>query len=91
MRILSVRTVPASPFLDPVRAQPISGSILARLQCRQPFFGNLGRNTVYGKGMQTLDLALHRELNIAEAAKAQIRSQPFKAFIHINLGRQTAS
>ena len=32
-------------------------------------FGNLGRNTVYGPGMQTLDLALVRTFTITEAVR----------------------
>ncbi len=49
-------------------------------------FGNVGRNSVYGPGMQTLDLAVAREFNIAERAKFQFRGEFFNALNHTNLG-----
>ena len=49
-------------------------------------FGNAGRNTVYGPGMQTLDLALVREFVITERMKFQIRGEFFNALNHVNLG-----
>src|SRR3984893_11800967 len=49
-------------------------------------FGNAGRNTVYGPGMQTLDLALARAFDITEHMKFQFRAEFFNAFNHTNLG-----
>ena len=49
-------------------------------------FGNVGRNTIYGPGRQTLDLALQRELAITEKMKLQIRAEAFNALNHTNLG-----
>jgi hypothetical protein len=49
-------------------------------------FGNVGRNSVYGPGMQTLDLAVAREFSIAERAKFQFRGEFFNALNHTNLG-----
>ena len=49
-------------------------------------FGTVGRNTVYGPGMQTLDLALQREFAVTEAVKLQIRAEAFNALNHTNLG-----
>jgi hypothetical protein len=49
-------------------------------------FGNVGRNTVIGPGMQTLDLAMTREFNITEKAKFQFRAEFFNALNHTNLG-----
>jgi hypothetical protein len=49
-------------------------------------FGNVGRNTVYGPGRQTLDLALQRELTITETVKLQLRAEAFNALNHTNLG-----
>lgn len=49
-------------------------------------FGNVGRNSVYGPGLQTLDLALAREFNLAERAKFQFRGEFFNALNHTNLG-----
>jgi hypothetical protein len=49
-------------------------------------FGNAGRNSVYGPGMQTLDLALQREFAVTETLKVQIRAEAFNALNHTNLG-----
>ena len=49
-------------------------------------FGNVGRNTVYGPGLQTLDLALQREFNVSEKIKFQFRAEFFNALNHVNLG-----
>jgi hypothetical protein len=49
-------------------------------------FGNVGRNTVYGPGRQTLDLALQREFSITEQVKFQVRAEAFNALNHSNLG-----
>ncbi len=49
-------------------------------------FGNVGRNTLYGPGMQTLDLALHREFAVTEDVKFQFRAEVFNALNRTNLG-----
>ena len=49
-------------------------------------FGNVGRNTVYGPGRQTLDLALQREFAMTETVKVQVRAEAFNALNHANLG-----
>ncbi|MGH9435660.1 MAG: hypothetical protein ACRD06_06640, partial [Terriglobia bacterium] len=49
-------------------------------------FGNAGRNTVRGPGMQTMDLALAREFSIVERVKLQMRAEFFNALNHTNLG-----
>jgi hypothetical protein len=49
-------------------------------------FGNVGRNSIYGPGMQTLDLAVAREFAIAERMKFQFRGEFFNALNHTNLG-----
>jgi len=49
-------------------------------------FGNVGRNSVYGPGLQTLDLALQREFAVTETVKVQIRAEAFNALNHANLG-----
>jgi len=49
-------------------------------------FGNVGRNTVYGPGTQTLDLALVRELSLSEKGRLQLRGEFFNAANHVNLG-----
>jgi Carboxypeptidase regulatory-like domain len=49
-------------------------------------FGNVGRNSVYGPGLQTLDLAVAREFAVAERLKFQFRGEFFNALNHTNLG-----
>jgi hypothetical protein len=49
-------------------------------------FGNVGRNTIYGPGMQTLDMALVREFALTERFRFQFRAEFFNALNHINLG-----
>ena len=49
-------------------------------------FGNAGRNSVFGPGMQTLDLALHRQFNLTEEVNFQFRAELFNALNHTNLG-----
>jgi hypothetical protein len=49
-------------------------------------FGNLGRNTVTGPGMQIADIALSREFHLTEALHLQIRAEGFNAFNHTNYG-----
>jgi hypothetical protein len=49
-------------------------------------FGDVGRNTIYGPGRQTLDLALQREFAMTETVKLQVRAEAFNALNHTNLG-----
>ena len=49
-------------------------------------FGNVGRNSLYGPGLETLDFALAREFTIAEGMKFQFRGEFFNALNHTNLG-----
>src|SRR5260370_26953718 len=48
-------------------------------------FGNLGRNAVYGAGMQTLDAAVGRSFSITESARLQVRLEAFNSFNKVNL------
>ena len=49
-------------------------------------FGYVGRNSIYGPGMQTLDLALVRDFGLTESTKFQFRAEFFNALNHTNLG-----
>ena len=49
-------------------------------------YGNLGRNTVYGPGIQTLDLALVRSFVIRESTRFELRGEAFNALNHSNFG-----
>ena len=49
-------------------------------------FGNVGRNSVYGPGLQTLDFALSRIFPLTERANFQFRAEAFNALNKTNLG-----
>jgi hypothetical protein len=49
-------------------------------------FGNVGRNSVYGPGLQTLDLALSRIFPLTERANFQFRAEAFNGLNKTNLG-----
>ena len=49
-------------------------------------FGDVGRNTIYGPGLQTLDMALVREFTFTEQLRFQFRAEFFNALNHVNLG-----
>ena len=49
-------------------------------------FGNASRNSVYGPGMQTMDLGLVRSFSLAEKARLEARAEFFNALNHTNLG-----
>lgn len=49
-------------------------------------FGDAGRNSIYGPGTQTLDLALVRDFSLTERARFQFREEFFNALNHTNLG-----
>jgi hypothetical protein len=49
-------------------------------------YGNVGRNSVYGPGLQTLDLALARAFRLSEKANFQFRAEAFNSLNKTNLG-----
>lgn len=49
-------------------------------------FGNVGRNSVYGPPLQTLDFALARTFRLTEKASFQFRGEAFNALNKVNLG-----
>src|SRR5467141_1591801 len=49
-------------------------------------YGDVGRNTVSGPGMQTLDIALQRAFRITERLNFQFRGEAFNALNKVNLG-----
>ena len=49
-------------------------------------FGNVGRNTVYGPGQQTADVAVARSFALNEKNKLQLRFEAFNAMNRVNLG-----
>ena len=49
-------------------------------------FGSVGRNSVYGPSLQTMDLALVRGFSLAEKARFETRAEFFNGLNHTNLG-----
>ena len=49
-------------------------------------FGDVGRNSVYGPGIQTMDMALLRAFRLSERANFQFRVEAFNALNKVNLG-----
>jgi hypothetical protein len=48
-------------------------------------FGNVGRNSVYGPGMQSLDFALVRSFAITEQVKFEARGEVYNSLNKVNL------
>jgi len=49
-------------------------------------YGNVGRNTVYGPGLETTDIGVVRTFSFAEKARFETRAEFFNALNHTNLG-----
>jgi hypothetical protein len=49
-------------------------------------YGNVGRNSVYGPGLQTMDIGIVREFSVAEKARFEARAEFFNRLNHTNLG-----
>jgi hypothetical protein len=49
-------------------------------------YGNVGRNSVFGPPLQTLDIALGRAFRLTEHSNFQFRAEAFNALNKVNLG-----
>ena len=49
-------------------------------------YGDVGRNSVYGPGLQTMDIALQRAFRLTERFNFQLRGEAFNALNKVNLG-----
>jgi hypothetical protein len=49
-------------------------------------FGNVGRNSMYGPPLQTMDIALARSFHLNERMNFQFRAEAFNALNKVNLG-----
>ena len=49
-------------------------------------YGNVGRNSIYGPGLETMDLGIVREFNLTERTRLEARGEFFNALNHTNLG-----
>lgn len=56
----------------------------------QGFFGNLGRGTVIGPGVATVDFSLAKNTSINERTTVQFRAEAFDAFNRANFGAPDA-
>jgi hypothetical protein len=54
-------------------------------------FGNLGRNTVVGPGLVSVDFAILKDTAIAEGIRAQFRAEAFNIFNRANFALPAAS
>ena len=50
-------------------------------------FGDMGRNALYGPGLEDVDLALYKDTKITERFTAQFRAETFNLFNHPNFGQ----
>ncbi len=50
-------------------------------------WGTLGRNSLWGPGLQNVDASLTKNIDIREGIKMQLLVQAFNAFNHVNLGQ----
>jgi hypothetical protein len=49
-------------------------------------YGNAGRNSVYGPGMETMDLGVVRSFSVREKTRLEMRAEFFNALNRTNLG-----
>ncbi|MGH9756140.1 MAG: hypothetical protein ACRD4M_00235, partial [Candidatus Acidiferrales bacterium] len=49
-------------------------------------FGDVGRNSVYGPDLQTLDLALARSFRVSEKTSFEFRAEAYNSLNEVNLG-----
>jgi len=49
-------------------------------------FGDVGRNSIYGPGLQKTDIALQRDFGLFGQTRLQFRAEAFNVFNHTNLG-----
>jgi hypothetical protein len=49
-------------------------------------YGDAGRNSVYGPGMQTMDIAVERAFRLTERLNFQLRGEAFNVLNKVNLG-----
>jgi hypothetical protein len=54
------------------------------------FFGNLGRNTLIGPGLASIDLSVNKRFRISERVEAQFRTEMFNSLNHPNFAIPSA-
>ena len=68
----------------PIRPTPNSYGPFARPAVGT--WGNVGRNTLWGPGLDTVDASLAKNFGIWEGVHLQLLAQAFNVFNHVNLG-----
>jgi hypothetical protein len=53
-------------------------------------YGNMGRDSVSGAGLQNVDFALHKIFSITERQRIELRGEFFNILNHTNLDPQKA-
>jgi hypothetical protein len=48
-------------------------------------YGNFARNSIFGPGLEDVDLSLFKNTHITERVNAQFRAEMFNLFNHLNL------
>jgi len=54
-------------------------------------YGNLGRDTLIGPGLEDVDLSIQKDFNVSERARAMFRFEVFNLLNHTNLGLPTVA
>ena len=73
---------------DPTVASPSAGRWFSPEAFALPLFGSFGdteRNTLEGPAFKNLNLALHKQVRLANDARLQVRLEAFNLFNHVNL------
>jgi hypothetical protein len=81
-------TVPGvSPYLPPDQRSAARWFNTAAFVTPPAFtFGNAGRNSVYGPGLQKTDVALQRDFPVHREVRLEVRAEAFNLFNIINYG-----
>jgi hypothetical protein len=61
--------------------------------CQAAFgtFGNTGRNSIHGPGLNFTNLALMKDIQVKEQMKFELRLESFNTFNHVNFNNLSAS
>ncbi len=55
------------------------------------YFGNAGRNVIYGPGIHNWDIGIQKFLPVWETVKTEFRAEMFNAFNHAQFGAPNSS
>ncbi len=84
---------PVRPFVNPAFTGPVilgnpsqwfNPAAFLMPPANSGFYGNLGRNTLIGPGLETWDLSLLKDTRLAERTSVQFRAEFFNVLNHAN-------